>query len=66
MFLDPDALKPVLSFIEVIALDESQDATGLKNATIGAFKRNNLNSVLNKITFLSSEGANVNCGKNLD
>lgn len=56
----------MLSFFGVTALDKSQDATGLKNATIGAFKRNNLNSVLNKITFLSSEGANVNCGKNLD
>ena len=35
VFFDPDALKPVLSFFEVAALDESQDATDLKNAIIG-------------------------------
>ena len=63
VFFDPDALKPVSSFFEIAALDESQDVTGLKSAVIGAIKRNNLNSVLNKIAFSSSDGANVNCGK---
>ena len=63
VFFDFDALKPVLSFFEVAALDESQDPTGLKKAIVEAFKRNNLNSVLNKIAFLSSDRANVNCGK---
>ena len=63
MFFDPDALKPVLSFFKVVTLVESQDATGLKNAIIGVFKRNNLNSVLNKTTFLSPDGSTVNCRK---
>lgn len=57
LFFDPDALKPVSSFFEVTALDESQDAIGLKNAFIDVFKRNNLNSIMNKIAFLSSDGA---------
>ena len=63
MFLDPDALKPVLSFIEVIALDESQDATGLKNAFIDVFKCNNLNSIINKSYFYHQMVQNVNYGK---
>ena len=63
VFFDFDALKLVLSFFEVAALDESQDPTGLKKVIIEAFKRNNLNSVLNIIAFLSSDRANVNCGK---
>ena len=63
MFFDPDALKPVLSFFEVATLVESQDATGLKNAIMGVFKCNNLNSVSNKTTFLSPDGSNVNCRK---
>ena len=61
VFSDPNVLKPMLSFFEVAALDDSQDVTGLKNAIIGTIKH--LNSVLNKIAFLSSDGANVNCGK---
>ena len=65
MFLDPDALKPVLSFIEVIALDESQDATGLKNAFIDVFKCNNLNSIINKIVFLSSDGVKCQLWKRI-
>ena len=65
MFLDPDALKPVLSFIEVIALDESHDATGLKNAFIDVFKCNNLNSIINKIVFLSSDGAKCQLWKRI-
>ena len=63
VFFDPDALKPVLSFFEVAALDESQDATDLKNAIIGLFKCGNLNSILNKILILLSDSANFNCGK---
>ena len=49
--------------MEVVAPSESQDAPGLKKAIIDTFKRNSLESVTEKIVFLSSDGALMNCGK---
>ena len=62
-FADPETGKPTLPFFEVAAPPESQDAPGLKKAITDTFKRNSLESVIQKIIFLSSESALVNCGK---
>ena len=62
-FADPETGKPALAFFEVVTLSESQDAPGLKKAIINTFKRNSLEFVTEKIVFLSSDGAWVNCGK---
>ena len=62
-FADPEAGKATLAFFKVIAPSKSQDAPGLKKAIIGTFKRNSLESVIEKIAFLSSDGASVNFGR---
>ena len=62
-FADPETGNPTLTFLEVAAPSESQDAPGLKKAIIDTFKRNSLKSAIEKIVFLSSDGASVNCGK---
>ena len=62
-FADPETGKPTLAFLEVVAPSESQDAPELRKAIIDTFKRNSLESVIEEIVFLSSDGASVNCGK---
>ena len=57
-------MTPTLCFFEVIAPEDSQDAPGLKDSIRKAFKAHNLESTLNKMVFLSSDGASVNSGKN--
>ena len=64
IYTDPETHLPVLKFFRVVAPSVSQDAPGLKQAIIAAFKENSLESALEKIVFLSSDGASVNCGKN--
>ena len=64
IYTDPETFQTTMKFFEVIAPSESQDAPGLKQAIIDAFKRHSLESVLSKLVFLSSDGASVNCGKN--
>lgn len=61
VFVDPETGKPTLTFFEVVAPSENQAAHGLKEAIVDAFKRNSLESVVEKIVFLSSDGASVNC-----
>ena len=63
IFADPDSFRPILAFFEVAALTESQDAVGLKQAIQLSFKSNKLSHVLDKIVFLSSDGASVNSGQ---
>ena len=41
-FADPETGKPTSSFLESVAISESQDAPGLKKAIISTFKRNSL------------------------
>ena len=45
-FADPETGKPTLVFFEVVAPSKSQDAPGLKKATINTFQRNYLESVI--------------------
>ena len=52
-----------MTFFEVVASADSQDAPGLKNAIFATFLKHSLESVLSKIVFLSSDGASVNSGK---
>ena len=63
MFRDPDTLLPVLKFFNIATPELSQDAVGLKEAIKNAFKEKNLESVLDKMVFLSSDGASINSGK---
>ena len=63
-FRDPDTLLPVLKFFNIATPELSQDAVGLKEAIKNAFKEKNLESVLDKMVFLSSDGASV--AKNQD
>lgn len=62
-FVDPDTLLPVLKFFNVV-VPESQDAVGIKNAIISCFEQHGLADVIEKIVFIGSDGASVNCGKN--
>ena len=63
MFVDPDTLEPKLAFLECLGLESSQDVVGVLDAIKAAFEKYNLSCVLEKIVFLSSDGASVNSGK---
>ena len=63
IFADPETCKPTMKFFQVISTADSQDAPGLKQGIIDTFKNFSLECVLEKIVFLSSDGASVNCGK---
>ena len=62
MFVDPKANRPVMKFFHIAAPEKSQDARGLKNAIVSAFKEHGLESALGKMVLLSSDGASVNSG----
>ena len=62
-FIDPDTMKPTLSFFECLRLEDSQDANGIFDAIKAAFEKHNLSSLLEKLIFLSSDGASVNSGE---
>ena len=57
IFTDPETFKPTMEFLKVVGPADSQDAPGLKNAVFAAFHKHSLEYVLNKIVFLSSDGA---------
>ena len=63
-YRDPVTLLPTLKIFNVVAPKDSQDAPGLKEAIKDSFKKHDLESVLSKMAFLSSDGASVNSGKN--
>ena len=52
-----------MKFFEVVAPSDSQDPPGLKQAIFAIFRKNMLELVLNKVVFLVSDGASVNCGR---
>ena len=64
IFVDPETFKPTLKFLEVITPSDGQDAPGLKDSITATFKKHWLESVLEKMVFLGSDGALVNSGKN--
>ena len=61
-FLDPDTCLPVIKFFSVI-VPESQDAVGINNVIVSYFEQHRLTDVIEKIIFIGSDGASVNCGK---
>ena len=66
LFVDPDTIKPILTFFECLGLESSQDANGILDAIKRAFEKFNLSSLLNKVVFLCFDGASVNSGKKLE
>lgn len=52
-----------MKFFEIVAPSYNQDAPGLKQAIFAIFRKNMLELVLQKIVFLASDGASVNCDK---
>ena len=52
--MDPDANMPMVNFFKIAAPENSQDASGLKEAIISAFSRHGLDSAIKKMVFLSS------------
>ena len=64
IFVDPETFKPIIEFLEVATPSDSQDAPGLKDGITATFKKHSLESVLEKMVFLGSDGASVNSGKN--
>ena len=65
VFTDPETCLPTMKFFHIVAPSDSQDAPGLKQAITDTFKKHFLESALQKIVFLSSDGAAVNCRKTL-
>ena len=55
-------MQPTLEFFECLGLGSSQDATGIFDAMISAFQKPDLSSLLQKVIFLSSDGALINSG----
>ena len=64
IFTDPETHLAVLKFFHIIVPSVGQDAPGLKQAITDTFKKNLLESALEKNNFLPSDKATVNCGKN--
>ena len=62
-FVDPDTIEPTLTFFECLGLESSQDANDILDALKVAFEKFNLSSLLDKVVFLSSDGASFNSGK---
>lgn len=61
IFVDPDSFQPVLSFFG-LKDPKSQDAAGLFAAVKDAFREHELDDCFEKVCFLQSDGASVNCG----
>ena len=64
IYTDPETFKPSMKFLEVVAPSISQHVPGLSQAIFAIFRKNILELVLNKITFLVSNGASVNYSRN--
>ena len=64
-FIDPETIERTLTFSECQGLERSQDANGILDNKKVEFEKFNLfcSSLLDKVLFLSSDGASVNSGK---
>ena len=62
-FDDPDTIEPTLTFFEGLGLESNQDVNGILDAIKIVFENFSLSSLLDKVVFLSSDGAYVNSGK---
>ena len=63
IFLDPDSFTPLCSFLS-LQDPKSQDSSGIKEAIEKAFLDNGLETILDRMVFLSADGASVNAGGN--
>ena len=64
MFVDPDTHKPTLAFFEFLEMDDfNQTAVGMMEAIKCSFERNKLSNLLDKLIYLSADGASVNSGR---
>ena len=57
-------MEPTLTFFECLGLEDSQDVNGIFEAIKKAFEKRDLLTLLDKLIFLSSDGASVNNPKN--
>ena len=64
IFTNPETQLLVLKFFHIIVASVSQNVPRLKQAITDSFKENSLELALEKIVFLTSDEALVNCGKN--
>ena len=62
-FVDPDIMKPILTFFECLGLEDSQDVNSIFEAIKKEFEKRDLLDLLDELIFLSSDGASVNSGK---
>ena len=62
-FVDPDTTEPTLTFFECLGLEDSQDANDIFEGIKKAFEKRNLLALLDKLIFLSADGASVTSGK---
>ena len=56
-------MEPTLRFFKYLGLEGSQDANSIFEAIKKAFEKRDLLALLDKLVFLSSDGASVNSGK---
>ena len=64
ILVDPETFKPIIKFLEVVMPSCGQEAPRLKDAIRATLKKHSLESVLEKMIFLGSDGASVNSGRN--
>ena len=56
-------MKPSLSFFEYLRLVDSQDGNGIFDTIKATIEKHNILLLLEKLIFLSCDGASVNSGK---
>ena len=62
-FVDSDTMEPTLTFFECLGFEYSQDPNSIVEAIKKAFAKRHLWVLLDKLNFLSSDGASVNSDK---
>ena len=62
-FVDPDTMEPTLTFSKCLGLADIQHANSIFEAIMKAFEKRDLLALLDKLIFLSSDGASVNSTK---
>ena len=62
-YADPDSFQPCLKFFHLASPKDSQDAHGLKECILSAFKDHGMKDLIPKMVFLASDGASVNSKK---
>ena len=62
-YADPDSFQPCLKFLHLALPKDSQDAHGLKECILSAFKDHGMKDLIPKMVFLASDGASVNSKK---